>query len=43
MKDHEFREEVNALKQLVLRFGNSQQLRTRLAMFLGQFKEKCRE
>lgn len=42
MKDHEFREEVNALKQLVLNYSNTQQFRGRLADFLQAFKEKCK-
>lgn len=41
MKDHEFREEVNALKKLVLNYANTEQLRSRLADFLQVFKEKC--
>jgi hypothetical protein len=43
MKDHEFREEVNALKQLVLNYATTDQLRGRLADFLQAFKEKCGE
>lgn len=42
MKDHEFREEVNDLKELVLKYAHTQQLRTHLAMFLHQFREKCK-
>lgn len=41
MKDHDFREEVNALKKLVLNYANTEQLRSRLADFLQAFKEKC--
>lgn len=38
MKDHEFREQVNQLKELVLKFKDTQQLRSRLATFLFDFK-----
>lgn len=41
MKDHEFREQVNALKELVLTYKDTQQLRERLRIFLGEFKEKA--
>lgn len=41
MKDHVFREEVNMLKHICLEYANSQQLRSRLAEFLKEFKEKC--
>lgn len=41
MKDHVFREEVNALKQVCLNYANTDQLRSRLADFLQSFKEKC--
>jgi hypothetical protein len=40
MKDHEFRQEVNDLKELVLTFKDTQQLRERLRMFLSEFKKK---
>lgn len=40
MKDHEFRQEVNDLKELVLTFKDTQQLRERLRMFLTEFKNK---
>ena len=40
MKDHEFREQVNELKELVLKFKDTQQLRSRLAIFLSEFKDK---
>lgn len=40
MKDHEFRQEVNDLKELVLTFKDTQQLRERLRMFLTEFKKK---
>lgn len=40
MKDHEFRQEVNDLKELVLTFKDTQQLRERLRMFLTDFKKK---
>lgn len=40
MKDHEFRQEVNDLKQLVLTFKDTQQLRERLRVFLAEFKKK---
>lgn len=42
MKDHEFREEVNSLKDLVLKYKDTQQLRSQLAEFLKSFKEKCK-
>lgn len=38
MKDHEFRGQVNQLRELVLRFKDTQQLRSRLATFLSDFK-----
>jgi hypothetical protein len=38
MKDHEFREQVNELKELVLKFKDTQQLRSRLSTFLSEFK-----
>jgi hypothetical protein len=41
MKDHEFREQVNELLELVKTYGHTQQLRTHLRSFLYQFKEKC--
>lgn len=40
MKDHEFREEVNNLKELVLKYKETQQLRERLSSFLKDFKKK---
>lgn len=40
MKDHEFRQEVNDLKELVLTFKDTQQLRERLRIFLTEFKKK---
>ena len=40
MKDHEFREEVNNLKELVLKYKDTQQLRSRLSTFLTDFKKK---
>ena len=40
MKDHEFREQVNELKELVLKFKDTQQLRSRLATFLSDFKSE---
>lgn len=41
MKDHEFREQVNNLKRLCDTFKGTDQLRSQLALFLKQFKEKC--
>lgn len=41
MKDHEFREHVNNLKRLCDTFKGTDQLRSQLALFLKQFKEKC--
>lgn len=41
MKDHEFRDQVNELKELVLKYKDTQQLRTHLRTFLYNFKEKC--
>lgn len=43
MKDHEFREQVNELKELVLKFKDTQQLRSRLATFLSDFKNQVEE
>lgn len=43
MKDHEFREQVNEFKELVLRFKDTQQLRSRLAIFLDCFKKQVEE
>lgn len=43
MKDHEFREQVNELKELVLKFKDTQQLRSRLATFLSNFKKQVEE
>jgi hypothetical protein len=43
MKDHEFREQVNELLELVKTYGHTQQLRTHLRTFLYQFKEKAYE
>jgi outer membrane receptor for ferrienterochelin and colicin len=43
MKDHEFREQVNELKELVLKFKDTQQLRSRLTTFLSDFKKKVEE
>lgn len=43
MKDHEFRQEVNDLKALVLTFKDTQQLRERLRLFLTEFKKKVEE
>lgn len=43
MKDHEFREQVNDLKELVLKFKDTQQLRSRLAAFLEDFKQQVEE
>lgn len=43
MKDHEFRQEVNDLKELVLTFKDTQQLRERLRMFLTEFKKKVED
>ena len=40
MKDHEFREQVNELKELVLKFKDTQQLRSQLATFLSDFKSE---
>lgn len=40
MKDHEFREEVNNLKDLVLKYKDTQQLRSRLSAFLIDFEKK---
>lgn len=42
MKDHVFREEVNDLKELVLKYAHTQQLRSRLSHFLKLFEEKCK-
>lgn len=41
MKDHEFRDQVNELKEFVLKYKDTQQLRTHLRTFLHNFKEKC--
>lgn len=41
MKDHEFRECVNDLRELVLEYGKASQLRSRLSTFLQEFKNKC--
>ena len=43
MKDHEFREQVNELKELVLKFKDTQQLRSRLSTFLSDFKKQVEE
>lgn len=43
MKDHEFREQVNELKELVLKFKDTQQLRSRLATSLSHFKKQVEE
>lgn len=43
MKDHEFREQVNQLKELVLKFKDTQQLRSRLATFLSEFRKQVGE
>jgi outer membrane receptor for ferrienterochelin and colicin len=43
MKDCEFREEVNTLKELILKYKDTQQLRSRLSMFLTDFKKKVEE
>lgn len=43
MKDHEFREQVNELKELVLKFKDTQQLRSRLVIFLSDFKKQVEE
>lgn len=43
MKDHEFRGEVNTLKELVLKYKDTQQLRSRLVTFLTDFKNKVEE
>lgn len=40
MKDHEFREQVNSLRDMITTFAGTGQLRARLADFLKQFKEK---
>lgn len=40
MKDHEFRQQVNDLKDLVLTYKDTQQLRERLRMFLSEFKKE---
>lgn len=40
MKDHEFREEVNTLRDIANQFEGTHQLRAQLAMFLKEFKEK---
>jgi hypothetical protein len=41
MKDHEFREQVNDLKELVIKYGHTQQLRAQLSAFLSQFQNQC--
>lgn len=41
MKPHEFREEVNKLKELVDKYAGTAQLRSRLSMFLFEFEGKC--
>lgn len=39
MKDHEFREAVNDLRDLVIEYKDTAQLRARLSTFLKEFKE----
>lgn len=40
MKDHEFRDEVHRLRDLVLEYAHTGQLRSRLSIFLKSFKDK---
>lgn len=40
MKDHEFAIEVNNLRVLARKFAGTEQLRSRLSMFLQSFKDK---
>jgi len=42
MKDHEFRDQVNELRDLCNTFYKTEQLRGRLADFLQAFREKCK-
>lgn len=40
MKDHEFRDHVNTLRDIAITYGGTGQLRSRLSMFLQDFKER---
>lgn len=40
MKDHEFRDHVNTLLDIAITYACSGQLRSRLGMFLRDFKER---
>lgn len=40
MKEHEFRDQVNELKELVMLYKDTQQLRERLRIFLQTFRDK---
>lgn len=40
MKDHEFAECVNELREICKAYGSTEQLRGRLAIFLQDFREK---
>lgn len=41
MKDHQFRDHVNDLLNLVKTYGHTQQLRLHLRSFLYHFKDQC--
>lgn len=40
MKDHEFREQVNLLRDLAINYSQTGHLRERMAVFLKEFKDK---
>lgn len=40
MKDHEFAQSVNELREICKAYGSTEQLRARLAIFLQDFREK---
>lgn len=40
MKDHVFRDEVHTLRDIAIEFAGTGQLRSRLSMFLKEFKDK---
>lgn len=40
MKDHEFAQSVNELREICKSYGSTEQLRARLAVFLQDFREK---
>lgn len=43
MKDHEFREQVNLLRDLAINYAQTGQLRERMAVFLKEFKDKVEQ